>query len=324
MTDAPHATQPATQPPEALLRALHETHGRVPLSFEVFPPKGPEGWAALRDTADRLAPMAGHGFSVTMSRGGTMRARTVETATEIAARTRRPVMAHLVSLGLSRDEALETADTLWRRGIRRILALRGDRPEGGTGAPPPGFAHASALVAALRERHDFEIAVAAHPETHPEATTAEADIDHLRQKLDAGATRAYCQFVLDPAAYGRFVDACARRGIDAPLIPGLMPPENWPLLKRFARMNGTRVPDWLDRLFARAEATPEIAPYLAAAATVEQARRLIAYGAPELHVYTMNRWPLPLALATLLGHPQDAGAGNRPRGLRVIAPPSQS
>jgi len=296
------------QPQDALLRALHETHGHVPLSFEVFPPKGPDGQAALNDTADRLAPIASHGFSVTMSRGGVTRARTVDTATAIAARTGRPVMAHLVSLGLSRDEALETADTLWQRGVRRILALRGDRPEGGPGALPPGFAHASGLVASLRARHDFEIAVAAHPETHPEAATPEADIDHLRQKLDAGATAAYCQFVLDPAAYGRFVEACARRGIDAPLIPGLMPLETWPRLKRFARMNGTRVPGWLDRLFARAEATPEIAPYLAAAATVEQARRLIAYGAPELHIYTMNRWPLASALAGLLGHPPETRA----------------
>jgi len=293
------APLPAGQPQDALLRRLYEARGRLPLSFEVFPPKDEAGHAALQETADRLAAVAGHGFSVTMGRGGATRGLTIETAAAIAARTGRPVTAHLVSLGLTRDAVLETADTLWHSGIRHILALRGDRPDGP--APvPPGFAHADALVAALRARHDFEIAVAAHPETHPEAASAEADIDHLKRKLDAGAGAAYCQFVLDPAAYGRFTEACARRGIDAPIIPGLMPLERWPRLRRFARMNGAAVPDWLGRLFAEAEATPEIEPYLAAAMTVEHARRLVAYGAPALHVYTMNRWPLSAALAAFL------------------------
>jgi methylenetetrahydrofolate reductase (NADPH) len=290
----------AGQPQDALLRHLYEARGSLPLSFEVFPPKDETGHVALQETIDRLSPMAGHGFSVTMGRGGATRALTIETATGIAARTGRPVMAHVVSLGMTRDTVLETADALWQAGIHHILALRGDRPDGP--APvPPGFAHASELVAALRTRHDFEIAVAAHPETHPEAESAEADIDHLKRKLDAGAGAAYCQFVLDPAAYGRFTEACARRGIDAPIIPGLMPMERWPRVRRFARMNGTTVPDWLNRLFAEAEATPELEPYLAAAMTVEHARRLVAYGAPSLHVYTMNRWPLPMALAALVG-----------------------
>ena len=292
----------ADQPKEALLRGLYEMRGRIPLSFEVFPPKGPDGRQALQETVDQLAPMAGHGFSVTMGAGGATRNRTIDTATEIAFRTGRPVMAHLISLGLSRDEALTTAEELWGRGIRRILALRGDRPKGDTSTIPSGFEHASELVAALRKRHDFEIAVAAHPETHPEAETPEQDLDHLKRKLDAGASSAYCQFVLDPAAYGRFLEACAARGIDAPIIPGIMPLERWPRLKRFALMNGASVPDWLNQLFARAETTPELEPYLAAAITIEHARRLIAYGAPEMHVYTMNRWPLSAALAMIIGH----------------------
>ncbi|RFU11675.1 5,10-methylenetetrahydrofolate reductase [Rhodobacteraceae bacterium W635] len=290
----------AGQPRDALLRRLYEARGSLPLSFEVFPPKEEAGHTALQETIDRLAPTAGHGFSVTMGRGGATRDLTIETATGIAARTGRPVMAHLVSLGMTRDTVLETADKLWLAGIRHILALRGDRPD--WPAPmPPGFAHASELVAALRAQHDFEIAVAAHPETHPEAESADADIDHLKRKLDTGAGAAYCQFVLDPAAYGRFIEGCARRGIDAPIIPGLMPMARWPRVRRFARMNGTAVPDWLDRLFAEAEATPELEPYLAAAMTVEHARRLVAYGAPSLHVYTMNRWPLPMTLAAFIG-----------------------
>ncbi|MDZ7711530.1 MAG: methylenetetrahydrofolate reductase [Roseovarius sp.] len=292
----------ADQPKEALLQDLYEMQGRIPLSFEVFPPKNSDGRAVLHETVDRLAPVAGEGFSVTMSAGGATRERTIDTAVEIALRTRRPVMAHLVSLGLSRDAALTTADALWERGIRHILALRGDRPKGEASAMQPEFEHASDLVAALRGRHDFEIAVAAHPEKHPEAESLEKDMDHLKRKLDAGAGSAYCQFVLDPAAYGRFLEACGRRGINAPVIPGLMPLERWPRLKRFALMNGASVPDWLNQLFARTEATPELEPYLAAAMTIEHARRLIAYGAPELHVYTMNRWTLSMALAMTLGH----------------------
>lgn len=290
------------QPKEALLQGLYEMQGRIPLSFEVFPPKNSDGRAVLHDTVDRLAPVASAGFSVTMGAGGATRSRTVDTAAEIALRTGRPVVAHMISLGLSRDAALTTADALWDRGIRHVLALRGDRPKAKQGTAQPEFEHASDLVAALRERHDFEIAVAAHPEKHPEAETLEQDIDHLKRKLDAGAASAYCQFVLDPAAYGRFLEACGRRGIDAPVIPGLMPLERWPRLKRFARMNGASVPDWLNQLFARTETTPELEPYLAAAMTIEHARRLIAYGAPEMHIYTMNRWTLSRALSVIIGY----------------------
>jgi len=292
----------ADQPKEALLRGLFEMRGHIPLSFEVFPPKASHGRAALHETIDQLAPVADKGFSVTMGAGGATRSRTVDTAVEIALRTGRPVMAHLISLGLSRDAALTTADALWERGIRHILALRGDRPKSGQNAMQSEFEHASDLVAALRGRHDFEISVAAHPEKHPEAETLGQDIDHLKRKLDAGASSAYCQFVLDPAAYGRFLEACGRRGINAPVIPGIMPMERWPRLKRFALMNGASIPEWLNQLFAQTETTPEIEPYLAAAITIEHARRLIAYGAPEMHVYTMNRWTLSMALSQILGH----------------------
>lgn len=290
------------QPKEALLRGLYELRGRIPLSFEVFPPKDADGRTRILETVDRLAPVADRGFSVTMGAGGATRSRTVDTATEIAQRTGHPVMAHLISQGLARDEALDTADELWERGIRHILALRGDRPKKGASPLPPGFDHASDLVTALRGRHDFEIAVAAHPEKHPEAATLDQDIDYLKQKLEAGAGSAYCQFVLDPAAYGRFLEVCAQRGINAPIIPGLMPIEKWPRVKRFALMNGASVPDWLNTLLAQIENTPQLEPYLAMAIMIEHARRLIAYGAPEMHVYTMNNWSLSLALAKVIGH----------------------
>lgn len=293
--------RPISQPTDALLRQLFETGGAVPLSFELFPPRTEARRAALLETVDRLAPVAEDGFSVTMGAGGTTRTGTHDTAVEVARRGGRPVTAHLTALGLSKAQVVEATDGFWEAGITRILALRGDRPRDAAGPLPPGFAHAADMVAALAARHPFEIAVAAYPEKHPEAETLSADIDHLKEKLDAGASRAYCQFVLDPAAYGRFLDACGQRGIDAPIIPGLMPLEGWPRLQKFARANGTTVPDWLNRLFAAGEETPEVMPYIAATATVEQARRLIAYGAPALHVYCMNRWPLALAIARMFG-----------------------
>lgn len=292
----------ALQPTDALLQRLFEAGGTVPLSFEVFPPRTEERRLALQETVDRLAPVADDGFSVTMGAGGTTRTGTHDTAVEVARLSGRAVTAHVTALGLTETQVLDVAEGLWAAGITRILALRGDRPRAAAGPMPPGFDHAADLVAALTARHPFEISVAAYPEKHPEADTLSEDIDHLREKLDAGASRAYCQFVLDPAAYGRFLDACAPHGIDAPIIPGLMPLDGWTRLRSFALANGARIPDWLERLFAQGEESPELMPYLAATATMEQARRLIAYGAPALHVYCMNRWPLPLALAQMLGH----------------------
>ncbi len=310
MADAPET--PA-QPREALLRRLFEAGPSLPLSFEMFPPRSAEGRAALAEAVARLAPVASGGFSVTMGAGGSTRAGTHDAALEIREATGRPVMAHLTALGLSKEEALAAGERFWEDGITRILALRGDRPRAAAGPPPPGFAHASDLVAALAARHDYEIAVAAYPEKHPEADTLEADIDHLKEKLDAGAGMAICQFVLDPEVYGRFLEACARRGIEAPILPGLMPLGDWPRIRGFARANGARVPDWLDRLLGGAEACPEAARLAAMAATAEQARRLVAYGAPALHVYALNRWEAPLALAWLLGH--RGGGGELPVGL---------
>lgn len=293
---------PTDGPSGASLRRLVESGGIVPLSFEFFPPRDDAGRAALREAVERLAPAATAGFSVTMGAGGTTRTGTRRAAVEVARIGNRPVMAHLTALGLTKDDALRTAERFWTDGIRSILALRGDRPRGTDGPLPAGYEHAGDLVAALRARRPFEITVAAYPEKHPEADTRDADIDHLKEKIDAGASRAICQFVLDPAAYGRFLDDCAAHGISAPIIPGVMPLEGWDRVRGFARANGTAVPGWLDRLFAHADDEPELMPYLSATATFEHARRLIGYGAPRLHVYTMNRWQLPLALARLLGH----------------------
>lgn len=291
-----------TQPTDALLRNLFEECPELPLSFELFPPRSAESREHLAETVERLAGAATAGFSVTMGAGGSTRTGTHETAVETARLSGRPVTAHLTALGLSREEVLETADRLWDDGITNILALRGDRPRAAAGPLPPSYPHACDLVAALRSRHDFDIAVAAYPEKHPEAASLDTDIDHLKEKLDAGASRAVCQFVLNPEAYGRFLDACGRHGITAPIVPGLMPLESWQRIRGFARQNEAQVPKWLDQLFHGLEESPEVSRLVAMAATLEQARRLVAYGAPALHVYTLNRWQLPLSLARLLGH----------------------
>ena len=294
---------PASHPTtDASLHRLAESGGNIPLSFEFFPPRSENSRVELQEATERLAPAATAGFSVTMGAAGTTRTETHQTAVDVAQIGKRPVMAHLTALGLTKDEVLQTAENLWADGIHSILALRGDRPQETAGLLPLGYEHASDLVAAIRESHPFEITVAAYPEKHPEADTLDTDINHLKEKIDAGASRAICQFVLDPAAYGRFLDECARHGISVPIIPGIMPLEGWNRVRRFALANGVTVPDWLDRLFAHADDEPELMPYLSATATFEHARRLIGYGAPGLHVYTMNHWPLSLALARLLGH----------------------
>ena len=278
------------------------TADKLPLSFEMFPPRSAAGHSALAETVDRLADVATGGFSVTMGAGGGARAGTHETAVEIARRSERPVMAHLTALGQSRSNVLETAECFWRDGITSVLALRGDPPRAGTHIHAQGFKHANELVAALRRQHDFRIAVAAYPEKHPEAGSLDEDIDFLRKKLDAGASEAICQFVLYPEAYGRFLDACAQRGVTVPVVPGLMPLENWSWVRTLAEMNGTRVPPELDSLFTSLKNRGEDSRSAAMDIFLKDAHRLIAYGALALHVYALNRWEMPLALARDLGH----------------------
>ena len=282
-------------------RALRDFVRKLPLSFEMFPPSSAAGHSRFAETVDRLAEFATGGFSVTMGAGGSSRRGTQEAAVEIARRTGRPVKAHLIALGHSREEALEAADRLWRDGIRRVLALRGDRPRSGEYLTQDSFRYASELVEALREKHEFQISVAAYPEKHPEAGSLDEDIDHLKRKLDAGASAAICQFVLDPEAYARFLGACERRGVTVPIIPGLMPLDNWPRVRAFAKANGTNVPEELDRVFADLEDSGDARRLAAMAILTEHAHRLLAYGAPALHIYALNRWETPLALARVLG-----------------------
>lgn len=295
---------------EPFLERLYDQGKRLPVSFEVFPPKTAEGRDNLRASVAHLADAHPDFISVTSSPAGTGDDRTLGVATDIQDRTGCPAAVHLTAYGHTAGQIDALADRLWHAGIRHIVALRGDRPEN-TESVPKAYDHAVDLVRALKRRHSFEISVAAYPEGHPEARSLDDDIDNLKMKLDAGADRAICQFTLEPGDYGRFLERCAKHGIKSPVIPGLMPLTLWPRVRRFALRAGTTVPAWLDTIFSGTEDEPDVQRMTAMTVAAEHVRRLVAYGAPGLHVYTLNHWVLPLTAAHLAGHPIGDAAEQR-------------
>ncbi|MGR3444502.1 MAG: methylenetetrahydrofolate reductase [Roseovarius sp.] len=266
------------------------------VSFELFPPKTDAGEAALAKTADQLASADPAYFSVTYGAGGSTRDRTARVVDMIGDRTGRPVAHHLTCVGASRDEVDRLARGLHDKGITRIVALRGDLPEGQSLAPD-GYGDAAELVAGLRRVADFDISVAAYPEVHPEAASAEADMDHLKRKLDAGAARAITQFTFDTDVILRFVDRARDAGITAPIVPVA----NFAGLKRFSAMCGASVPDWLSRMFDGLDNAPEARAMIATSVATEQCRLLMEAGLSEFHFYTLNRPEVSLAVCRALG-----------------------
>jgi methylenetetrahydrofolate reductase (NADPH) len=273
------------------------------LSFEFFPPHTPEGSLRLWRSVERLAPLAPRFVSVTYGAGGTTRDRTNAAIHTIVGRARLNVAGHLTCVGASREETLEVARGYARLGVRRIVALRGDPPKGAERfvPHPDGFAGAAELVAGLRAVGDFEIAVAAYPEVHPDAASPAADIDNLKRKLDAGASSAITQFFFDNDSFLRFRDACAAAGITAPIRPGILPVENFGKMVNFAARCRASVPDWMHRAFARAD-TPEAAYTLSVAIACEQCDGLIAEGVDHLHLYTLNNPDLSFDVCRTLGY----------------------
>ncbi len=211
--------------------------------------------------------------------------------------------AHLTCVGASRDEVLDVARHYWQAGIRHIVALRGDAPEGEAGYTPhaQGFAYASDLVAGLKSVADFEISVAADPEIHPEALSAEADMDNLKRKIDAGATRAITQFFFEADTYFRFLERVRAAGITLPIVPGILPVTNFAQVRRFAGLCGASVPDWLAALFEGLDDDADTRRLVAATVAAEQCRRLEAGGVDEFHFYTLNRADLTYAISHILG-----------------------
>ena len=277
--------------------------GKLGVSFEFFPPKSDEAEAQLWRSVKALEVLAPRFVSVTYGAGGTTRARTHATVRRIASETPLAAAAHLTCVGASRAEIDEVARDYWNSGIRHIVALRGDPPAGQSvyQPHPEGYAYAADLVAGLKRVADFEISVAAYPEMHPEARSAETDLDNLKRKLDAGAARAITQYFFDIDVFLRFRDRCAARGITAPITPGILPVTNFAQVVKFSKMCGARVPDWLARLFDGLDARPETRQLVAATVAAEQCRRLQEYGVHEFHFYTLNRAELAYAICHILG-----------------------
>lgn len=277
--------------------------GDCDISFEFFPPKSEKMEEQLWDAVVTLAPLAPRFVSVTYGAGGSTRERTHATVARIIKETGIPAAAHLTCVEASKDEIREVAEAYWEAGVRHIVALRGDPPVAGQAfAPhPQGYASAADLVKGLQQIAPFEISVAAYPETHPDANCPQSDLDNLKRKLDAGATRAISQFFFDPEAYFRFRDSAAAAGIDAELVPGILPVSNVAQTRKFAGMCGAQIPAWMDNLFEGLDDHPAARQLVAATIAAEMCRRLYAGGVRQFHFYTLNRAELAYAICHLLG-----------------------
>ncbi|KQT33533.1 5,10-methylenetetrahydrofolate reductase [Sphingomonas sp. Leaf412] len=277
--------------------------GDVEVSFEFSPPKTDKAEATLWESIETLAPLSPRFLSVTYGAGGSTRDRTHATVARIARETTVPAAAHLTCVEATRDEIDAVAEEYWAAGVRHIVALRGDPPAGAQDyAPHPGgYENAAALVEGLRRLHPFEISVAAYPECHPSSANLAADLDNLRRKLDAGANRAITQFFFEPDTFFRYRDAAAAAGIDAEIVPGVMPVGSFAGIRRMAAMCGTDVPGWLDRLFEGLDDKPAARQLVAATVAAELCRKLYAGGVKQFHFYTMNKAELSFAICHLLG-----------------------
>jgi methylenetetrahydrofolate reductase (NADPH) len=273
------------------------------VSFEFFPPGDAEMEATLWRSVERLAPLAPQFVSVTYGADGSTRTRTHQLVTRIQLETALTGAPHLTCVGASRGEILDIARQYRDHGIRHIVALRGDPPKSAAcyRPHPDGFAYAADLVAGLRSIADFEISVAAYPEVHPEAPSAQFDLDNLKRKLDAGASRAITQFFYDIEAFLRFRDLCAAAGIRAPIVPGILPITRFPQVLRMAGRCGTRIPPWLEERFNGLDDDPETRRMIAASVAIEQVRTLEQHGVRDFHFYTLNRAELTYAICHALG-----------------------
>lgn len=280
-----------------------DPRGDVQVSFEFFPPKTPELNDQLWACIQTLEPLAPEFVSVTYGAGGSTRDRTHDIVARIASETTLAPAAHLTCVGALRQDVDDVARAYWAAGVRHIVALRGDPPDGKTTYEPwpGGYAYASDLVTGLKRVADFQISVAAYPEGHPAAKSLDDDIDHLKRKLDAGATQAITQFFFDVDYFRRFRDRVARAGITAPIIPGILPVMNMATVTRFAQSCGTAIPKWMPRLFDGLDDSVETRKMIASALAFDQCRALQDDGETRFHFYTLNRPDLTQAICHILG-----------------------
>ena len=283
---------------------LRHSDGSAPLvSFEFFPPKTEEMERSLWETIQKLAPLAPRFVSVTYGAGGSTRERTHATVRRIREQTSLDAAAHLTCVAAARSEVDAVARAYWDAGIRHIVALRGDPPQGEIAytSHPDGYRYAVDLVAGLRRVAEFEISVAAYPETHPQAPSPEFELDYLKRKIDAGAVRAITQFFFDTDVYFRFVDRARSAGIEVPIVPGILPVTNFNTVARFAKTCGASVPRWLAEMFEGTDDDAETRKMVAATVAVEQCQRIQRQGINEFHFYTLNRPELTRGICHMLG-----------------------
>ncbi len=276
---------------------------KLKVSFEFFPPKNEKMEKDLWVAVKRLEPLQPRFVSVTYGAGGSTRERTHGTVVRIQRETGLQAAAHLTCVGATREEVDEVARHYWASGIRHIVALRGDPPPNSDSYQPHpgGYTYAADLVAGLKDIGDFEISVAAYPETHPEALGPEADLDNLKRKVDAGATRAITQYFFDAEIYLRFIDRVRAHGIDMEIVPGILPVTRFAQVVNFSAMSGASVPAWMADLFEGLDEDPGTRHLVAATVAAEQCRILQAEGIDGFHFYTLNRADLAYAISHILG-----------------------
>jgi len=282
----------------------NEKSGLPKVSFEFFPPKSQAMEKSLWASIERLAPISPTFVSVTYGAGGTTRERTHATVKRLLDETALLPAAHLTCVGAPRAEVDAIVSDYWAMGVRHIVALRGD-PQSGIGTayvPDPGaYVNAADLVGGISAIGDFDISVSAYPEKHPESATVDADIDMLQAKVDAGAHRAITQFFFDNDVYFRYLDRVQTRGLDIPIIPGILPVVHFGRMSSFAEKCGTSVPGWLAERFDGLDDDPETRQLIAVAVAAEQVIDLLDRGIDTFHFYTMNKADMVYAICRLLG-----------------------
>lgn len=276
----------------------------VNVSFEFFPPSTEKMEATLWSSIKKLEMLNPSFVSVTYGAGGSTRERTHNTVKRLIDETTLTPAAHLTCVGAAREEVDAVVQDYWDAGVRHIVALRGDAPENDTQyvSHPDGYENAEALVKGIKGVGDFDISVAAYPEIHPDSPNLAADLDNLKRKIDAGATRAITQFFFEADGYFRFLDHCQSFGIDVPIVPGILPVSNFKTLSNFAAKTGASIPNWMGDLFNGLDDRPETRTLVAASVAGELCRKLYTGGVRDFHFYTLNRADLTFAVCHMLGH----------------------
>ncbi len=295
--------------PNSLESIVSDTRN-LNISFEFFPPKTEEMEMKLWEVILKLRNLNPNFVSVTYGAGGSTRERTHQTIKRIIDQTGLKPASHLTCVAASKDEINEILRNYWEIGVRHIVALRGDMPASSSNYQlhPDGYKYANELVAGIRKVADFEISVAGYPEKHPEARTLDEDIDNLKRKVDAGATRVITQFFFDAEVYFRFVEKCQKAGINIPIVPGILPVTNVKQTKHFAKMCGAKIPDWMDKIFVGLDERQETRQLISVIVATELCRILHNNGVNDFHFYTLNRSELTAAICHVLGIREDGVA----------------